>query len=68
MALHILISKATRRSYKEKPQIPENAAYDLASGFWTIEGKPLVSSNNFHGVARVSKKCDQETGEDQKGE
>jgi hypothetical protein len=68
MNSHILVSMATRRPYKEKPQIPENAAYDLASGFWTIGGEPLVSSNNFHEITRVSKKCDQETGEDQKGE
>ena len=66
MATHILLSKATRRPYNEIPEMPDNATYCAEKGIWMIDGIPMVTSGNYH--KRVTKKCDQETGEDQKGE
>jgi hypothetical protein len=65
---HILVAKAVRRPYRELPTLPPNATYDLAGGCWLLGNKPLVTSDEFLAGAPVSKKCDQETGEDQKGE
>ncbi len=64
---HILISKATKRPYRKIPDLPENSRYDEEKGYWIIDGSPLVHTKQF-ADGMVSKKCDQETGEDQKGE
>jgi hypothetical protein len=64
---HILLSRATRRPYSEVPQMPQNAVYDPIAGCWMIDGEPLVRSTS-HGKTQETKKCDHETGEDQKGE
>lgn len=64
MSQHILITYATRRPYRQIPAVPEGAHYDPAKGYWLKDNKPLVSSTE----GPTTKKCDQETGEDQKGE
>ena len=66
MSNHILLTKATRRPYNDEPVMPENATYNSDKGMWMIGDEPLVSSLNYPEL--VTKKCDQETGEDQKGE
>jgi hypothetical protein len=65
---HILMTRATRRPYREAPVLPDNVEYDVARGYWITNGAPLVRSRAFAEQARVTKKCDQETGEDQKSE
>lgn len=65
MSEHILLKHATRRPYSE-PKLPDNAHYVHEKGIWMIEGEPMVMSSNYS--ERATKKCDQETGEDQKGE
>lgn len=67
MSSHILLSQAVRRPYQDVPMLPEDCIYDSAKGFWTVNGEPLVRSEQF-AERPVTKKCDQETGEDQKGE
>ena len=67
MPTHPLIRLATRKPYKESPDMPAGAIYDRMSGYWVYNGKPLVDADEFVAKA-VTKKCDQETGEDQKGE
>ncbi len=67
MTQHILIEHAKRRPFSASPEMPERSLFDTAKGYWMSEGKPLVSPGSKYG-ALVSKKCDQETGEDQKGE
>lgn len=47
--------------------MPEGAVYNKAKGYWIRNGEPLVSYNSEYGT-RATKKCDVETGEDQKGE
>lgn len=63
---HILISKATRKPYNEMPDLPEGVRYDPSLGFWKLGNQAFVESNDFE--AQKTKKCDLETGEDQKGE
>jgi len=67
MAQHILISCATRRPYRDIPTIPDGAHYDSAKGYWLKDSGPLVTADAF-AAGPVTKKCDHETGEDQKGE
>ena len=67
MHKHPLIEHATRRPYTDTPKMPKEATYDRVSGYWLYEGGPLVENAQFAGQYGT-KKCDQETGEDQKGE
>lgn len=65
---HILLKTSTRRPYFAVPELPHGIHYDSVLGFWITEHTPLVTTREFlHGGCN-SKKCDQETGEDQKGE
>lgn len=64
---HILLKHAKRRPYSNIPEMPKGAVFDDKRGFWLLGADPLVSPGSKYG-ALVSKKCDQETGEDQKGE
>jgi len=66
MSNHILLTKATRRPYNDEPVMLGKATYNPGKGMWMIGDEPLVSSVNY--PERATKKCDQETGEDQKGE
>ena len=67
MAKHILIEQAKRKEYSATPEMPHGAVFDKTKGYWMVGEEPLVSPGSKYG-ALVSKKCDQETGEDQKGE
>lgn len=67
MSEHILVTLSTRRKYFEVPDLPQDAKYDRGHGYWGVSEGPLVCDNRFIDK-QVSKKCDQETGEDQKGE
>ncbi len=64
---HILLRKAFIYPLpKEHPNM-SGMLYDHKRGFWVdAAGRPAVTDPNFHGPR--SKKCDIETGEDQKGE
>jgi hypothetical protein len=66
MLPHILLTKAIRRPYNDEPEMPAKAIYNPVKGMWTIDGEPMVRTTNYS--ERTTKKCDQETGEDQKGE
>lgn len=68
MIEHLLLKLATRKPYMQSPAYPANAEYDGELGYWTLDGQPLVFSPEFLNGPQVSKKCDQETGEDIKGE
>lgn len=64
---HVLLAHATRRPFSETPQLPEGSFYDDVSGFWRLAtGEVLIHDATFG--PHQTKKCDQETGEDQKGE
>ena len=68
MAKHVLLTNATRRPYQTIPAIPDGTQYDSERGYWLKAGKPVVLSDEFQKGGQVTKKCDMETGEDQKGE
>lgn len=67
MSSHLLLKNAQRKPYSKHPEMPEDAVFDDRRGYWLSGADPLVSPGSKYG-ALVSKKCDQETGEDQKGE
>lgn len=68
MTEHILLKLATRKPYQRTPELPAAAKYNAVSGYWTIDGQPMVSTIEFRNGPPGTKKCDQETGEDIKGE
>ena len=68
MAEHVLMTYATRRPYRATPAMSDGARYDPVRGYWLKNDKPLVVAEEFAVGGPVTKKCDQETGEDQKGE
>ena len=65
LAQHVLLTYATRRPYSSNPPLPEGSRYDVARGYWVHGDSPLADGDES---PQVTKKCDQETGEDQKGE
>ncbi|WP_439826900.1 hypothetical protein [Aeromonas enteropelogenes] len=67
MSQHFLIKLATKKPYLDKPEMPEGSFYDSVKGYWVKAGESLVSYSSEFGVM-ATKKCDIETGEDQKGE
>jgi hypothetical protein len=65
MSEHVLLKFAKKRPYADTPGLPSDARYDIPSGRWFTGDTPMVTGSRFE---QVTKKCDQETGEDQKGE
>ena len=68
MAEHVLMTYATRRLYTSIPVLPDDTRYDSTRGYWIKASIPLVVTEEFLEGGSNTKKCDQETGEDQKGE
>lgn len=68
MKEHILLEKAYVYEDVPKQLTPEGCFYDRTSGLWREDGTGdiLMLSNNAR--KPKTKKCDVETGEDQKGE
>lgn len=66
MAEHILMKRATRRPYSEIREVEHGIRYDAERGYWVTDHAPLVTTQEFRNGAHSTKKCDQETGEDQK--
>jgi len=64
---HPLVALSKRSEYRNVPELPNQATYDHVAGVWMLGGDVLVRTYEFM-ASRVSKKADQETGEDQKGE
>jgi hypothetical protein len=67
MNSHVLLARATRRPYSARPEMPAEVRYDDVRGCWMRDDKPLIEAGDGRFVP-TTKKCDQETGEDQKGE
>lgn len=65
---HPLVATAARKVHVEAPALPSDARYDILLGLWMLGDQPLASSEGAGFGPRVTKKADQETGEDQKGE
>lgn len=66
--MHILLERAFIYPSPKVAFYPDGCIYDEKKGFWMIAGSdvPYILSDNA--VQQMTKKCDVETGEDQKGE
>ena len=64
---HILLERAFIYPKPLTIKDPDNCKYDEVSGYWKdSKGNAAIISESFR--AGETKKCDIETGEDQKGE
>lgn len=68
MKNHILVEKAKKYNISEQSSTPNGCTYSAKDGFWIEKASniAMMKTNNPH--KPTSKKCDIETGEDQKGE
>jgi hypothetical protein len=68
MKQHVLLDKAFRYDKPEEVKKPLNCTYNAERGFWikNDNGEIMMLSDDSRPLQ--SKKCDRETGEDQKGE
>ncbi|MCB5196918.1 hypothetical protein [Deefgea salmonis] len=67
MQEHLLIRLAKRKPYHQTPEMPEGSFFNNTRGLWIKNNNPLIQHSSEFGV-QATKKCDLETGEDQKGE
>ncbi len=65
---HILLEKAYVYPLPKEDFVPDECIYDNKRGYWILEKtkRPFILSE--YSRPPRSKKCDVETGEDQKGE
>lgn len=68
MKQHVIIEKAKRYNISNSLGSLDGCTYDVHNGFWVDNStnKPMMCGNGSR--KPTSKKCDIETGEDQKGE
>ena len=66
MSNHVLIDVAKRKPYTSTPEMPKRSKFDHKRGVWLRDNEILIGPNSEFGV-QATKKCDVETGEDQKG-
>lgn len=68
MQKHIILDKANCNAIQSEITPPKGCTYDRVGGFWKNidNGEPMMLGTNPEN--RQTKKCDIETGEDQKGE
>lgn len=68
MKRHILLDKAYVYENIPKQLIPEGCSYDRIGGFWRLDNTGEIMMIGNYAQRPETKKCDVETGEDQKGE
>ncbi len=68
MKEHILLEKSFVYDSPERSLTPDNCHYDRESGFWRMDKTEEVMMISDYAEKPETKKCDVETGEDQKGE
>ena len=68
MKEHILLDKAYVYENIPEELTPEGCFYDRYSGLWRISSTGEVMMIGDYAQRPETKKCDVETGEDQKGE
>lgn len=68
MAKHILLEQAFKYDVSISEGEPEGCTFNQRRGYWVsdLTGQALMESDAPR--PSISKKCDRETGEDQKGE
>lgn len=65
---HILLEKAKKYDIPEQNLTPNNCSYRAKEGFWVDDSSNMAMMKTDKPQKPTSKKCDIETGEDQKGE
>ncbi|MCC8199663.1 MAG: hypothetical protein LIP06_14150 [Tannerellaceae bacterium] len=66
---HILLQKIFKYKKRETLSIPAGYEFDSFLGAWvSVHDKSLLLVNGTDFIGQGSKKCDIETGEDQKGQ
>jgi len=68
MKEHILLDKAFRYSVPIEEPIPQSCTFQEKQGYWTRNSTGEIMMLSDDSRRTVTKKCDRETGEDQKGE
>lgn len=68
MKEHILLDKAFVYENVEKELKPEGCSYDRTCGLWRVDSTGDIMMLSDYARKPQTKKCDVETGEDQKGE
>jgi len=70
MAKHVLVRRAYVYPERRQPKAPEGCRYKEEVGAWFIgdTNEALVASKKPNKPRPTTKKCDVETGEDNKGE
>ena len=68
MKQHILLEKAYVYDDIPRKLLPEGCSYDRKDGLWRIDATGEVMMVSDSAQRPETKKCDVETGEDQKGE
>lgn len=68
MKSHILLEKAFSYENNSHKLLPENCFYDRKNGLWRTKNTGDVMMVSNFAQRPETKKCDIETGEDQKGE
>ena len=68
MKEHILLDKAYVYEDIPKELTPEGCSYDREAGLWRVDDTGEVMMIGNYAKRPETKKCDVETGEDQKGE
>lgn len=67
MTKHILLEKAFKYTEPVHTPAPEGYSFSTSKGYWVDnDGSAMMMSNAMN--LPQTKKCDRETGEDQKGE
>ena len=65
---HIILEKATKYNVPDQPPVPDDCTYNEKKGFWVDNSSNIAMMKTEKPQKPTSKKCDIETGEDQKGE
>ena len=68
MKEHILLEKAHRYTVPPVVPVPRDCVFQEKSGYWTKCSTNEIMVLSSDRPLLQSKKCDRETGEDQKGE
>lgn len=66
--MHVLIEKAYVYEDIKRESSPQECFYDRSCGFWRVSSTGEIMMISDYSRKPQSKKCDIETGEDQKGE
>ena len=68
MKEHIILEKAKKYNVTKHDLTPNGCSYNVKEGFWVDDSSNMAMMKTDKPQKPTSKKCDIETGEDQKGE